>query len=200
MKYLTNATIVPQSNKISPNQIYICHLSSIIFSTSYVRTILLLRVEDAPDSSNFHFHLREEKEKLSSTRRDLLTDSITDSLKLRGIFIVGHECKLPVGSGILAVLIIFKRVGGNLNWKFLLPPPPSLTTPLIFPASNNNGPSDAERCPTNYDLKLFNIPSWFFVVSLRNIVFLGLFFTSILFQKNSERVGNNSILLNRFLN
>lgn len=116
--------------KISPNQIYICHLSSIIFSASYVRTILLLRVEDAPDSSNFHFHLREEKEKLSSTRRDLLTDSITDSLKLRGIFIVGHECKLPVGSGILAVLIIFKRVG-NLNWKFLLPPPP-LRPPWSF--------------------------------------------------------------------
>lgn len=114
--------------KISPNQIYICHLSSIIFSASYVRTILLLRVED---SSNFHFHLREEKEKLSSTRRDLLTDSITDSLKLRGIFIVGHECKLPVGSGILAVLIIFKRVGGNLNWKFLLPPPP-LRSPWSF--------------------------------------------------------------------
>lgn len=117
--------------KISPNQIYICHLSSIIFSASYVRTILLLRVEDALDSSNFHFHLREEKEKLSSTRRDLLTDSITDSLKLRGIFIVGHECKLPVGSGILAVLIIFKRVGGNLNWKFLLPPPP-LRPPWSF--------------------------------------------------------------------
>lgn len=110
--------------KILPNQIFICHLSSIIFSASYVRTILLLRVEDAPDSRNFHFHLREEKEKLSSTRRDLLTDSITDSLKLRGIFIVGHECKLPVGSGILAVLIIFKRVGGNLNWKFLLSPSP----------------------------------------------------------------------------
>lgn len=122
LKYLTNTTIVPQSN--IRFQIFICHLSSIIFSASYVRTILLLRVEDAPDSRNFHFHLREEKEKLSSTRRDLLTDSITDSLKLRGIFIVGHECKLPVGSGILAVLIIFKRVGGNLNWKFLLSPSP----------------------------------------------------------------------------
>ena len=62
--------------------------------------------------------LREEKEKLSSTRRDLLTDSITDSLKLPGIFIVGRECKLPVGASILAVLIIFKRDGENLNWKF----------------------------------------------------------------------------------
>lgn len=200
MKYLTNATIVPQSN-IRFHQIkytFVIYFQSSFqphtFALYYFWELRMLRIR------NFHFHVREEKEKLSSTRRDLLTDSITDSLKLRGIFIVGHECKLPVGSGILAVLIIFKRVGGNLNWKFLLPPPPSLTTPLIFPASNNNGPSDAERCPTNYDLKLFNIPSWFFVVSLRNIVFLGLFFTSILFQKNSERVGNNSILLNRFLN
>lgn len=86
-------------------------------------TAVLLRLEDALDLRNFHLHLWEEKEKLSSTWRDLLTDSITDSLKLREIFIVGHECKLPVGADIFAILIIFKRVGVNLNWKFLLSRP-----------------------------------------------------------------------------